>query len=1251
MSRLDLAKMAVEDIVRGLKKRVSEHNVSLQQNPVRQKSLRNIGLGFCPNDQFLLLSTGRQHTQQPATAACGAGGRLLVGYGDLNDQSFDSLADHAGSQQGNADSFQRELKQLRASDWEPGKMKGPGQSKKPIPFPDDGGGAMGLNVALSAGLQLLSRYRLLYRSTENYGMGRLPSTAGLSTGGGPAVHSLQPACLIVLTDGVCLRTPPSEGGGSLQLQYGNMPLREFYREPFRWDQRIFCLGVGGREGITSNQFLHPHLRALCEVTGGAHMMLRSSASLGQSTDVLLKLIAPPKPRDLPIPDPLRLQAVHVPTVGANGTFVAGGPVCCFQALESDLDTGQAPPKHRALILFVPQERSSAQPSQGNVDPQDVFTPPTWCIPESYFPSRKLDALPPRPSQPHLLFSRYPARLGSKSFDPNAVMKALNRLDQLVIAIKRATSGAVGNTQPVKLLNRDVYICEWVSQDGKPAKGPSSTHGAEYFPVIVSGAGRPVLSEEGNLFNIGILHVPSSTSTLASSLTSGARLSTLTLLPPEPHILLPLLIRAADAEHRAVKKVMASESKDAASKGGSSTGLLQKQQSAARAVHLDEHWRNEFRAYLYRLPPYYQNCLKRSLRNVLPTSAHSLLNSDGTEGALASQCFSKTCLQKIRNAEQITRETNERLERQEEELRWRGMHTFEQLVKQEQPQQQPNKRWQNEQSAEASKGSPSSIGYGKYDPRSTTDSFLAALRNMPPPWRAGTAQKQKERKRDNNSSNGTSRDTTSTNAASSATASVSAGTSTNTINDGNGKHKNTVEVLGDLPSSCLMAFYESRRRWVFGGSGVSTRGLFVDGVHNDGSNVQRCGAQRKPYDESLLSFSKVGVSQFNSTTTTKMGDYRERLLWSRAPVVGYGSNDSVGVSVTTAANGSPTWSVDDDAMPMTFFDARTGEFVDSVQARVRSRLMVNFGNPYKDRRADSLIPERFLSQCPSAKKGIQDDEENSPMTPPGSPPHDNFSTTEGEGEAVFAGKPLGKKTPRKSNSWGDDQEVKQLMPQAKKQKMDPSVANDAVPTMDKPKDEKGPVVPHKQQPPPPPPPKGDKRPDDRPSGPSKTAPPPPPKSSPGTTPPPPPKGGQAKHPGRNPPPGRPRPPRPGMPPQQKGNPPPPGPPTGSGPGLSRSKPPPPPRQTSHGKAGTTKQGNPPVPGGGGGSSSSSSGAAAAAGVKRKPNPSASAPIDMQSPDKKPNVDLPAGWMCVWSKSQRRWYFFDTRTNKSVWQWPP
>ena len=50
----------------------------------------------------------------------------------------------------------------------------------------------------------------------------------------------------------------------------------------------------------------------------------------------------------------------------------------------------------------------------------------------------------------------------------------------------------------------------------------------------------------------------------------------------------------------------------------------------------------------------------------------------------------------------------------------------------------------------------------------------------------------------------------------------------------------------------------------------------------------------------------------------------------------------------------------------------------------------------------------------------------------------------------------------------------------------------------------------------------------------------------------------------------------------------------------------------------------------------------------PEPAA---VDLQNPSAKPAINLPQGWMCVWSKSQKRWYFFDTKTNKSVWEWPP
>ena len=56
-------------------------------------------------------------------------------------------------------------------------------------------------------------------------------------------------------------------------------------------------------------------------------------------------------------------------------------------------------------------------------------------------------------------------------------------------------------------------------------------------------------------------------------------------------------------------------------------------------------------------------------------------------------------------------------------------------------------------------------------------------------------------------------------------------------------------------------------------------------------------------------------------------------------------------------------------------------------------MVNFGNAYKDKRADSLIPEQFLAQCPSNHQHTTI--MGSPQHP-GSPPQ---SSGVEEGEAL------------------------------------------------------------------------------------------------------------------------------------------------------------------------------------------------------------------------------------------------------------
>lgn len=626
------------------------------------------------------------------------------------------------------------------------------------------------------------------------------------------------------------------------MHFGSQPLREFYQEPFRWDQRIFIQAVGAGEGVSSSQYLHPQLRTFCEVTGGAHWVIRSNLSIPSATDALLKRLCPPIPRELPLPDPL-FKTFGAPPGSTSLTpyvcekvthFVNGGPICCFQSFEGDKHSN-APSLLRAMLLYV---GSTATVSSSPSHPETIIlNPPMFCIPEAFFPSKKLDTLPPRPAQPKLFYTKHPANLGSKSFDPNHIIKLLHRLDQLTTSNQKASS----QSRP-KLLHRDVYVCEWQdSEGGKPVQVSIGSR-SEYFPVFVPGAGRPTLSDTGdNYLNIGVLCVPAASATMATQ-ASPNRLATLTLLPPEPHILLPLLLKAAEAEHRAIKKLETAKP----AVGGAILGLIQKQSTAKLVVPIDENWKSDFRAYIFRLPPYYHDALKRCLRPLLPSSVQSLLHADGME-IVAMQCFSKICHQKIRNGEQIAKDNNERLDRQEAILRWSNS---------------PIESKRDE--------ALSNIGYGQYDPRTSTDSYLAALRNMPPPWRASGAMKRPH-----------SHSCSDTNEIKAA------------------PNRSAVDVLGDLPAKCMMAYYESRRRWIFGGPGLTIRGLQVDGTRNDGSNSQPYCGKFGEREECPLSLAGVGVSCLNQTTNMKMGEYRERLLFSRSPVVGYGSNDSAGVSATTA----------------------------------------------------------------------------------------------------------------------------------------------------------------------------------------------------------------------------------------------------------------------------------------------------------------------------------------------------------------
>ena len=1035
LSRLDLAKMSIEHLMKAFKKR---HETWISSHDPSMNSL----ISHTARDKFLLLSTSQQYKD---TASCAANGRLLVGFSDENETVVDKFHD--------------ELKNLKAASLKSGQ-----EDNFIAEFPEEAGGAKGLNIALSSGVQLMSKYRFLSPLTENFGRGRYLSNTSILNNGGVAQTAIQSAVLVLVTDGACLRSTPRQGGGSLSLQFGSQPLREFYREPFRWDMRIFCIGVGAKEGIQPSQFLHPQLRALCVETGGSYCIAVKSRDLSAIADNVLKRICPPLPKRLPLEEPLysSLGSNLFSTISRVKSqqplsFVEGGPICSFQCIESD-PTGKPSPRFRAQMLYCG--------SEATVSSDGALGRPIWFIPEDFFPSKKLDSLPPRHAHPRLMYSTYPSSHGSKTFDPVTIIKQLHRLDQLVTTNRKLAG------KPVHLLHRDVYVCEWSTpESGKASTVQLGSIDQEFYPVFIPGGGRE-LSDDTSFLNIGILHAQEKTSTL-SSFANESAIATLTLLPPEIHILLPLLLRACDAEHKVLKR----------NENDITTG-----ESSKLKVPMEESWRNEFRAYLFRVPAYYQFALKRTLRSVLPSSYHPLLATEPLE-SLPLLCFSKICLQKIRNAEQLARENIERLDRLEASLRNRTRsidHTDRPVLR-----------------------------YGQYHPPTPVENYLASLRYLPEP-KLKDAEERDE-------------------------------------NDGAGGELSVLDALGELPARALMAFYESRRRWLFGGQSLASHGLNVEGVYNGGNNYQVYSGRDTATNTCLLALGECGVSMMNKTATARMGDYRERLLFSNPPVVGYGSNDCSGVAATTAPDGSPRWSVDDGALPLTFFDPITGEFSDSIQNRVSSRLIVNFGNPFKESRGDSLVPEKFLRQSPSRRRLSE-----STSASPGSPPHDSFDSVE-EDEALFALSPSRLSPKRKSSEFDGDG----IAPVGKKGKLGSSEIGT-------------PEIPKKPLPPPPPPQTMlSKHPPARPLPPAKA---------------------------KVPVPRKPPPPKPSTPLSVE---------TPSAPTILI--------ETSA--------------------------------IATESAASLLDDMHLQNGDEKPKVDLPVGWMSVWSKSQKRWYFFNTKTNQSVWQWPP
>ena len=227
-----------------------------------------------------------------------------------------------------------------------------------------------------------------------------------------------------------------------------------------------------------------------------------------------------------------------------------------------------------------------------------------------------------------------------------------------------------------------------------------------------------------------------------------------------------MFQLAETEVQVLKKT---ESKEIGPKSGALAGLIKKKNNsaaAARAIHMDDDWKSDFRAYLFRLPHYYLPAIRHVLSPMLPPSILPLLNFEGHE-SLPFPCYSPICLHKIQNGEKVARDGNDWLKGMEQRMhRHRSMQEA-QLQSTERNSVMLKKGLQQG-------GDAVSFGYGHYDPCVPEHRYLNSLRNLPPPKKDKKLQAK----------------------------------------------TGVLDPITLLPSSCLLAFYESRRRWIFGGTGLS-----------------------------------------------------------------------------------------------------------------------------------------------------------------------------------------------------------------------------------------------------------------------------------------------------------------------------------------------------------------------------------------------------------------------------------------------
>lgn len=275
-----------------------------------------------------------------------------------------------------------------------------------------------MGPALKHAFDLLNINRM-QTGIDTYGQGRCP-------------FYLEPAVIIVITDGGKLTTM-SGVQPEINLPMNSVvPGSELTKEPFRWDQRIFglVLRLPGNVPVdmTTNAYIpsaenHP-LDAMCDVTGGRSYAVHTQKMLNAALESLVQKVQGGVVINFEKigPDPPAVEVKVENGLDSNGNSKENQDINMApvkQELEEDrkagspmIGSGQPLPANNSWhncrkLIYVPRSA------------QKGYSVGHWPIPEAFWPDTTNSTLPPRSAHPAVKFYCTPCEplvIGNLPFD-------------------------------------------------------------------------------------------------------------------------------------------------------------------------------------------------------------------------------------------------------------------------------------------------------------------------------------------------------------------------------------------------------------------------------------------------------------------------------------------------------------------------------------------------------------------------------------------------------------------------------------------------------------------------------------------------------------------------------------------------------------------------------------------------------------------------------------------------------------------